>query len=967
MSMSWNSFVVAVVMKDGKIIEHQFGFADEAYVEFSDQSGLFEKIDTLKDFQNQLLAAFYTGNEEYSLKEMLCDLGSPDTISVVTRDMKGYEPEDIAVVVLMTNEQVDTGREYVWKKYELHPYRMTQGDALAKYGEDLYSDAIPSVHDFIHDTVLMQEDMPNAESGRTDKGLQKTTEDAPKDGESWEKDGFKVENGVLVACGEAQKVMCFPPVKTIDIRFLRGDENLEELEFSEGTEEIAGGFYGCVNLRRVVFPKSLRRIGAGAFSSCEALTELAFPKTLEEIEESAFEGCSNLQSVDIPDSAECRNSAFRGCRALADEDGFVIVNRTLFDFVKDAYDKSRRDADEQMIITIPPTVSRIDGTGMFDTMDCFGECIGTFTVTDAISYINPEDFYVFGINLFRIVDHVTGKTIFETDAFAEVQTVVTESDRFEEFCELVCEKNYDALREKFALSDNYQPPISALRSATPERSLYPNYAAKSSSPFSGFSGVTVVHNPTGTDYQLIKLGADKEEKDWPQYVRRVYKLVSHDYSLADTARGMIGLFHVDEEAFSMGHDRECELREGYMHKAYMMSALRSFAWTLAAYCEAEGKSPETVDLAMLCRITEFIKERQWLNYDGNSYCKGLCGGSDLHTFYLPDAVTPADRKRFLPTKEEVAKDNEIKKKFPNYNPIYGEVHSLEALREDLTYLYPAIKTLYEHLAEDRDTGCELVGAEADVVYVWIALAIAAENPFFTEDGPMRCFFTWPGESDNAASHMAEKKEIMPEKAVSPRKAPGKPVCADEKVKEKTEKTDDAPSESPEEKRAEAAEAANALREALAQEAQQLREQMEALYEQKQQAIKAAEEARKREAEEAERRRREAEALAEQKRREEAAAAERRRQAAAREAEERKRREAEELAARKRREAAAREQELEREKSQLHARREALQKERDAIKGLFAKARKAKLEPQIAEIETKLAQMEEELKTIRAMM
>lgn len=177
---------------------------------------------------------------------------------------------------------------------------------------------------------------------------------------------------------------------------------------------------------------------------------------------------------------------------------------------------------------------------------------------------------------------------------------------------------------------------------------------------------------------------------------------------------------------------------------------------------------------------------------------------------------------------------------------------------------------------------------------------------------------------------------------------------------------DQPTESPEEKRAEAAEAAKALREALAQEAQQLREQMEALYEQKQQAIKVAEEARKREAEEAERRRREAEALAEQKRRGEAAAAERRRQAAAREAEERKRREAEELAARKRREAAAREQELEREKSQLHAQREALQKERDAIKGLFAKARKAKLEPQIAEIETKLAQMEEELKTLRAM-
>lgn len=206
----------------------------------------------------------------------------------------------------------------------------------------------------------------------------------------------------------------------------------------------------------VVFPCGVKRIEEYAFSGNGwTVNTLVLREGVTSIGARAFWHLSNLKKVTLPwILREIDDGVFYNCRALADKDGFVIVNGTLFDFVKDAYDKSRRDADEQMIITIPPTVSRIDGTGMFDTMDCFGECIGTFTVTDAISYINPEDFYVFGINLFRIVDHVTGKTIFETDAFAEVQTVVTESDRFEEFCELVCEKDYDALREKFALSDD---------------------------------------------------------------------------------------------------------------------------------------------------------------------------------------------------------------------------------------------------------------------------------------------------------------------------------------------------------------------------------------------------------------------------------------------------------------------------------------------------------------------------------
>lgn len=958
MSMSWNGFTVAVVMNDGKIIEQAFGFDNEESVTFSDQSGLFKKIDSLKDFQNQLLAAFSTGDDGYGLKEMLRDLGDPDTISVVTRAMKGYDPQDIAVVVLVNNRQNDPGREYKWKKYKVHPYRLTQGKALAKDGEDLYSDAVPTVHDLIHDTILTKSDIPSAKTDKTDKGAETVAEDAQNGGESWERDGFKVENGVLIECGEAQEVMHFPAVRTINLRFLRGKENLEELVFSEGTEAIEHGFYGCRNLRRVVFPKSLRKIGEVAFCRCEALTELTFPEKLKEIGSGAFTDCSNLRRIDIPDGTVCGSSAFYGCHALADKDGFVIVNGTLFDFVKDSYDDSRRDADGQMIISIPPEVKAINGGGAFETIDCFGECIGTFTVADTITHINPEDFNVWGIHLFRIVDHVTGQTIFETDAFETVTSTVNASERFEEFCELVCEKDYDVLREDFAPSDDYQASVSTpaparvLPSVVPDRALYPHYAAKSSSLLSGFGGVTIIQNASGMDYQFIKLEANEDDSNSQRLVERVYKLVSRDYPLADTARGMIRLFHVDEAVFSAGHDRECELREGYMHKAYMMSALRSFAWTLAAYCKAENRTPETVELAMLLRIAEHIEEKQWLNYDGSSYCKGLCAGSDLHTFYLPDALSQAERERFLPTREELEQDREIKEKFPNYSPTYSEVHSLDALREDLGYIYPAVRTLCEDLASERDASRELDGAAADVVYAWIALAIAAENPFFTEDGPMRCFFSWPKE-DKSKARPVGKKASAPEK-----KTPKNEARPAEKDGANTIETDSS-AEVLEQKRAAATLAAETLRETLAQETQQFREQMKALYEQRQREIEAAE------AEKAERARREAEFRAEQKRREEAAAAERKRREEEFRAEQKRREEAA-AAERKRREAAARELELTQKKTQLEAQRDDLRKQQDAIKGLFAKARKAKLEPQIAELEAQLMQTAEELNALRAM-
>jgi hypothetical protein len=119
---------------------------------------------------------------------------------------------------------------------------------------------------------------------------------------------------------------------------------------------------------------------------------------------------------------------------------------------------------------------------------------------------------------------------------------------------------------------------------------------------------------------------------------------------------------------------------------------------------------------------------------------GLCTGGDLHVFFVPAEITSTDKKLLEPTQEDKDDAERMKQTFPNYHMIFDEVHSLDDLRDDLNYIYPAVKIIYDKLSKNRDRNEELSGIEADIVYSWIALALAAKEPFYTEDGPMNYDF-----------------------------------------------------------------------------------------------------------------------------------------------------------------------------------------------------------------------------------
>lgn len=286
-----------------------------------------------------------------------------------------------------------------------------------------------------------------------------------------------------------------------------------------------------------------------------------------------------------------------------------------------------------------------------------------------------------------------------------------------------------------------------LTRVVPDEELYPHYDSVRSAGSPGFPGVKIVVNASGAEYHFIPLRDVAEDYRTEEEIKALYNRViakdTENYDLNKKAKVMQKLFHVNETVFDPHHDRECELEEGLMHRAYMMSGLRSFAWTLADYCKQHDCSPEDIDNTAASRIANFVASQDWLNYDGETYCQGLCSGSDLHVYFVPDGTSQADKQKLLPSKEDLDRVKHMKEIFPNYREILCEVHSLNALRKDLKYIYPAVKALWDNLKEERDYDKALLGNEADIVYAWCALALAAKEPFFSEDGPMNCFFSQP--------------------------------------------------------------------------------------------------------------------------------------------------------------------------------------------------------------------------------
>ena len=98
--------------------------------------------------------------------------------------------------------------------------------------------------------------------------------------------------------------------------------------------------------------------------------DVVIPDGVTEIGSNAFKNCFTVTSVTIPESIRIRNGAFKGCKGLADKDGFVIVRNILFDYCGP-------DGD----VAIPEGVTGV-ASGVF-----YRHALTSVTIPDSVEWI----------------------------------------------------------------------------------------------------------------------------------------------------------------------------------------------------------------------------------------------------------------------------------------------------------------------------------------------------------------------------------------------------------------------------------------------------------------------------------------------------------------------------------------------------------------------------------------------------
>lgn len=95
----------------------------------------------------------------------------------------------------------------------------------------------------------------------------------------------------------------------------------------EGVTEIFYQSLSGTSIKRIQFPRSLRKIPWNCFENCRNLEEVTIPRTILELGWSAFKGCSSLKKVVIEGDTEIGNSTFEGCAGLRE----VVINGNIKD------------------------------------------------------------------------------------------------------------------------------------------------------------------------------------------------------------------------------------------------------------------------------------------------------------------------------------------------------------------------------------------------------------------------------------------------------------------------------------------------------------------------------------------------------------------------------------------------------------------------------------------------------------
>ena len=111
-------------------------------------------------------------------------------------------------------------------------------------------------------------------------------------------------------------------------------------------------FQGCINLRTISLPSTIRSIGSWAFSRCNSLYKINIPSNVMTISEGSFSGCTSLENIELPNSiTKIEDSAFSSSGLTSIEIPSSVKSIGAFAF--DNCENLRR-------VVIPNSIDKID-------------------------------------------------------------------------------------------------------------------------------------------------------------------------------------------------------------------------------------------------------------------------------------------------------------------------------------------------------------------------------------------------------------------------------------------------------------------------------------------------------------------------------------------------------------------------------------------------------------------------------